>query len=32
VGMDDYLPKPVKSEDLRAVLQRVLHTAIHNTT
>jgi PAS domain S-box-containing protein len=22
-GMDDYLPKPVKSEDLRAVLQRV---------
>lgn len=24
VGMDDYLPKPVKSEDLRAVLQRVL--------
>jgi two-component system, sensor histidine kinase and response regulator len=23
-GMDDYLPKPVKSEDLRAVLQRVL--------
>ena len=23
VGMDDYLPKPVKSEDLRAVLQRV---------
>lgn len=24
VGMDDYLPKPVKSEDLRAVLHRVL--------
>jgi CheY-like chemotaxis protein len=24
VGMDDYLPKPVKSEDLRTVLQRVL--------
>jgi two-component system, sensor histidine kinase and response regulator len=23
VGMDDYLPKPVKSEDLRAALQRV---------
>ena len=28
VGMDDYLPKPVKSEDLRAVLQRVLRPSL----